>query len=898
MSTGLSEQLNTANNGHDKNYQHPENARGATCSSTLPQLRVQNVFTAKRRRHVQAHFQPEKPEQNRTYGQVQAGECPQSSRLYTTSGLDDKNRPSSGLLSRASRSKAQMLLTPGLQQHSARDGLPALRPQFCPENFRIVNKLGGTDTEKPRHSDSCVLRRFLSCKPKPNRAAKTDRHGPRSTKIFRMEDKHGEICVYPTKISRVSGHHMGFMAKQKVSTREIGTQIGGTNSNFASQEECQTGRPAENNRSYELCQLRYSERSAELQSPASPGKCTAEVADRQSLTSYHKRHSRTRVVADKLQTYVMHSHSSSIALLNDGCERQRLGRQIRQRESDGIMAAKRTTSALQSQGDDRHPQSLTRSLSAPELQISPSSMRQPNSGCVPSKRRRNEVTRADTESYRNFSITGRMGHSSTHLSHPWKLQHTCRSSVAWEDATGVALTTKCHRHNLCEMGMPENRPVRVQGGSRGGQLLFTRQEGRTGQLLRRPQHDMEIHTSVDISSPLLNSPSTVAHEYCSRNVPVCSTKVGQSVLETRPEEPGRSTTVHDQEHPRSPNRRLDGTIPCASITNDARSVEMLWWDPFLAGWSDEQRSLLKASWRESTLKTYKPAWQRWISWSTEKGIDIYNPSGANLAQFLADLHQKVKLSLSTILVHKSVVSTFCNPNCENRLSSHTLVKQVLKSIALARPKSQKPPIWDVDDLVNYLSKKNPEPNSLYETSKCTAAILLLLSGRRVHDLTLLRISSEHYVTSEDSITLWPAFGSKTDNAQHQQSGWKLISNRDNKSLDPVHWICHLIRLSQDRRILAGSDHLFISTSGDPKPATRTIIGGWIKKLLQEAGIEATPGSFRSAVASKAWIENYPLEEILNRGNWKCANTLKKYYCREIAKSTRNSSSISSRFVPV
>lgn len=60
-----------------------------------------------------------------------------------------------------------------------------------------------------------------------------------------------------------------------------------------------------------------------------------------------------------------------------------------------------------------------------------------------------------------------------------------------------------------------------------------------------------------------------------------------------------------------------------------------------------------------------------------------------------------------------------------------------------------------------------------------------------------------------------------------------------------------------------------------------MIGGWIKTILKEAGLETSLGSIRSAVASKSWLENIPVQEILNRGNWKSANTFKRHYFKQV-----------------
>lgn len=66
-----------------------------------------------------------------------------------------------------------------------------------------------------------------------------------------------------------------------------------------------------------------------------------------------------------------------------------------------------------------------------------------------------------------------------------------------------------------------------------------------------------------------------------------------------------------------------------------------------------------------------------------------------------------------------------------------------------------------------------------------------------------------------------------------------------------------------------------------KPASRSIIGGWIKKVLKDAGIESSPGSVRSAVASSSWLENTSIDQILSRGKWQSASTFHKFYRKEV-----------------
>lgn len=320
------------------------------------------------------------------------------------------------------------------------------------------------------------------------------------------------------------------------------------------------------------------------------------------------------------------------------------------------------------------------------------------------------------------------------------------------------------------------------------------------------------------------------------------------------------------------------------------------WAEEVSDWNSSQISLLKNSWRPSTQKTYRIAWNRWLLWANSKKVDFKNPTGSQLAQFLADLHLIHGLSYNTVLLHKSVVSTLCNADTSSLLSSHVLVKHILKSISLKHTRKMKPPIWDTNHLVNYLSTYTVDTNNIYQVSRHTAILLLLCSGRRIHDLTLLKVDPQHCLKSQDAIVFWPDFGSKTDSSDYRQSGWKLMINKDSALLNPIAWIETTISLLSDRRECAKSCSLFMTIRGPPKPASRTVIAGWIKHLFKDANIPFSPGSVRSAVASKNWL-NYPLDEILARGNWRSANTFRKIYRREIIPTT-DSSNVTQLFNPI
>ncbi|KOB77946.1 putative reverse transcriptase-7 [Operophtera brumata] len=151
---------------------------------------------------------------------------------------------------------------------------------------------------------------------------------------------------------------------------------------------------------------------------------------------------------------------------------------------------------------------------------------------------------------------------------------------------------------------------------------------------------------------------------------------------------------------------------------------------------------------------------------------------------------------------------------------------------------------------------------------------------------ILHIDADHFQDNGDNIIMHPVFGSKTDNYVHRQSSWKLKENQE-KIVCPVRWLRKLIDVSRHADIIV----ILV------RPASRTVIGGWIKTLLRDAGVEATPGSTRSASASLNWLENHKIEEIMEKGNWRVPNTFANFYSAEII-SFQNNKNLSNSFEAV
>lgn len=439
----------------------------------------------------------------------------------------------------------------------------------------------------------------------------------------------------------------------------------------------------------------------------------------------------------------------------------------------------------------------------------------------------------------------------------------------------------CGSH-IQKVGCARHRPVRV-GKSESRSAVRNLGLARwVRSFLRRIQSELELQIGLGISTTEPNSKSPPTSEYSKGHVHCVSSNVDSVFLASRPTGTSLDRTICAGELTQQPNRLDNRQIADPGEQHKTPSMENWGWADQVAHWSASERQLLRKSWRDSTLTTYKAPINRWTTWCRLNNIDPKSPKGNDLARFLAKLHLEDHLAYRTILLHKSAIITY---SAAEELTKNFFVQQVLKAISIMRPIERKEKIWDTEIIFNWL-KETPNSGTLFEVSRRTAIILLLASGRRVHDLTLLDIAEENLIEKLDkSLILWPKFGSKTDNANARQSGWLLKQHSDLR-LCPVKHVKELINVTLNRRLSENTDinSLFISITGKVKSATRTQIAGWIRTIFKEIDINAPPGSIRAAVASRSYSEQQPIEEILKRGNWRSAATFKKHYCRVVEKT--------------
>lgn len=151
----------------------------------------------------------------------------------------------------------------------------------------------------------------------------------------------------------------------------------------------------------------------------------------------------------------------------------------------------------------------------------------------------------------------------------------------------------------------------------------------------------------------------------------------------------------------------------------------------------------------------------------------------------------------------------------------------------------------------------------------TFALLLIFSCRRIGYLIFMGIDPPFMVLSEDSATLKLGFGLKQSRPNHCSPAVHSSVALD-ECLCPVR---HSRTYLQASTQLRSSSALFITTMPPHDVAKHITLRQWFAHVMQGAGVHASPGSARAAVASTALARDVSENSVMEAADWASAGTL-------------------------
>ena len=255
---------------------------------------------------------------------------------------------------------------------------------------------------------------------------------------------------------------------------------------------------------------------------------------------------------------------------------------------------------------------------------------------------------------------------------------------------------------------------------------------------------------------------------------------------------GRSKNLTDSANaPSQLPRTYSPAEPCG-ISQGKTSAERI---------SPQASSLLLASWREKSGRTYDSLFGKWASWCVERSIDPISGYITGVVNFLADLfHQGYQHR--SLCSYRSAISSVHEKVDGQPVGSHPMVSRLLKGVFHERsPQPRYSTTWDVSKVTNHIESLGENQNLALADLILKLVILLAMTRpSRSMDMTNLDIRLRQY--SPEGVTFRSPKLAKhaiwSDKACSTISSFlSSIRTRDSA----LSWRCKSTRRERQRKVL-------------------------------------------------------------------------------------------------
>ena len=383
-----------------------------------------------------------------------------------------------------------------------------------------------------------------------------------------------------------------------------------------------------------------------------------------------------------------------------------------------------------------------------------------------------------------------------------------------------------------------------------------------------------------------------------------STRLASSTMVPRPNKPLTRTPIETtswkeesrptkvRHTPRQPSSSRSSRL--ATVRNQLQS----------SGVSSGALDLIAQAHRTSTQNSYDSCWKTWLRWCKDNKKDPVRPSKVHLANFLAFLHTGLKLSPSSIKVHKAAVCSSLRQLGRSSYSNDPLITSLIRGISQgSSARRVRVPAWDLFLVLAHLRNPPFEPvntiNLKFLTLK-TVFLVSLATGRRcseIHALSGQGFDIKYDLKNNNyTLKFLPEFLAKNQAPDQLSPSLCILpletilapDDRD-VTLCPVRALRRYLHFTKTLRF--GKRRLFISHNpskvGDIR---RPTISRWISEVIEsaykaEASDTAHTSSraheLRALAASLHFNHSWRLQDVLEASFWRSRNSFIEFYLRDI-----------------
>ena len=303
-------------------------------------------------------------------------------------------------------------------------------------------------------------------------------------------------------------------------------------------------------------------------------------------------------------------------------------------------------------------------------------------------------------------------------------------------------------------------------------------------------------------------------------------------------------------------------------------------------------------WQPRTIRGHQYKLQWWFRYNRFTKGDNWSITPEKVIPFLVYLFEKEGKTVRSLMNSLKVMRILCDASGHPFTSEQNVrIKALFKGMLARKPDTPiaraHKKVWDVSCLLDFfVSWKQNSDLNLRQLGGKLCALILLATMRRSVDLTqlnthLLRWSSDHTSCSFHLPQPTKSYRPNTKftravELQNLQLTSYPIKKPGDKQLCPIKCLKHYLKRTESLR----HDHtqLLIISCSPFTPASSSTVAGWLKEIMQSAGIDLNhfgPGSFRSASSSKAYSVGISVQTIMQMAGWSHVNTFITHYLKNV-----------------
>ena len=322
--------------------------------------------------------------------------------------------------------------------------------------------------------------------------------------------------------------------------------------------------------------------------------------------------------------------------------------------------------------------------------------------------------------------------------------------------------------------------------------------------------------------------------------------------------------------------------------------------------------LIDSSHRPSTRSVYGHYWDRWLLWCQSHRIDPIRPSDVSLANFLAEILVRRKLSVSAMKGYRSAItSTIAQLGGSISDDSHNpfLLRDLVRGASLKAARvPRRIPAWDLFLVLAALRRPPFEPLrdiSLRHLTWKTAFLLTLASGRRGSEVHAISGASPDIAFERSgalSLRFLPEFLAKNQTPGSVSpvliipALTSILARDDEDRMNcPVRAVSAYLERTKFLR-KATHRRLFISLNPDhPSDISLSSLSRWLREVIKvaysasEVALNPRAHEIRAWASSLAFAHSVPMNTILDAAFWKNEGTFIQFYLRDARRSRQDGS---------